>query len=384
METTSVKKMSVDLGYIRSIIQELVDEEFPGRNNIAKREIIERSDEFAFAAPCCGDSMKNYNKKRGTVYYNSLKYVCYNCGYRGSILSLMKMKNKTIDLSKKMDIVEYVKQSYEQNTFKHQDFDMSELKYLVEYDEIRNNSHLFKLYDISDIQPGSVVHKYLSKRKISENQYINIKQAKYRITDKWTEDVMISFNMSRNKVLGFQIRNLNDDRNKRIYKIFSHSEIMETIYPDLEMDEIEKIGYNKLSYLYNILNIDWNKYVTVFEGYIDSLFFQNSIGCVGTNTDTSLIKNIDCDLRFFYDYDKTGIKKAKEIIDSYPVFLWELFFESWSKKTKDPFKNLMLMRSTIVDLNDVVKKTSKYRELDIEKFFSRDSFDKMYIKDISN
>jgi hypothetical protein len=44
----------------------------------------------------------------------------------------------------------------------------------------------------------------------------------------------------------------------------------------------------------------------------------------------------------------------------------------------------MLMRSTIVDLNDVVKKTSKYRELDIEKFFSRDSFDKMYIKDISN
>lgn len=384
METIGIKKMSVDLSYIRNVLQELVDEEFPGRNNTPKREIIERSNEFAFAAPCCGDSMKNMNKKRGTLYYNSLKYVCYNCGYRGSILSLMKMKNKMIDLDKKMDIVEYVKQSYEQNTFRHQDFDMSELKYLINYDDIVSKSNLFKLYDISDITPGSTVHKYLTKRKISEHQYMNIKQAKYRITDKWTEDVMISFNMSRNKVLGFQIRNLNDDRNKRIYKIFSHSEIIETIYPEIEIDDIEKIGYNKLSYLYNILNIDWTRYVTVFEGYIDSLFFPNSIGCVGTNTDTSLIKNIDCDLRFFYDYDKTGIKKAKDTINNYPVFLWELFFESWSKKTKEPYKNLNIMRNTIVDLNDVVKKTSKYRELNMESFFSRDSFDKIHIKDILN
>jgi predicted RNA-binding Zn-ribbon protein involved in translation (DUF1610 family) len=373
--------MTVDLNYIRNIIQDLVNDEFPGGGgNQQKREIKDRTDEFAFAAPCCGDSLKDYNKKRGTLYYNSLKYVCYNCGYKGTILSLLKLKNKTIDLDKKLDIVEYVKQSYEQNSFRHQDFDMSELKYLINYSDISEHSDTFKLYNIKEIVPNSKAGKYLEKRKITNTQ--NIREAKYRITDKWTEDVIISFNMARDKVLGFQIRNLVDDKEKRIYKIFSHSEIFETLYPNIELDEIEKIGYNKLSYLYNILHIDWSMPVTVFEGYLDALFYRNSIGCVGTNTDTSLVTNIDCVLRFFYDYDKTGIKKTKEKIEQYPVFLWDKFFEYWSKKTKDPIKNLLMMKATIKDLNDVAKKTTKLSELDFESCFSRDSFDKIYIKDV--
>jgi hypothetical protein len=154
------------------------------------------------------------------------------------------------------------------------------------------------------------------------------------------------------------------------------------LYPDKELDEIECIGYNRLSYLYNILNIDWSSPITIFEGALDTKFFPNSIGCVGTNTDINFILNQDVDIRFFYDYDNTGIKKSKELLEQgYPVFLWEKVFDFWSSKTKNPSKAGRELRDKIVDLNDIAKIINNpYSKLELEKMFSLDKMDLIYIR----
>ena len=53
----------------------------------------------------------------------------------------------------------------------------------------------------------------------------------------------------------------------------------------------------------NILNVDFSEKITVFEGYLDSLFFPNSLGVVGVNTDMRFLENNDLDLQYFYDND---------------------------------------------------------------------------------
>ena len=93
--------------------------------------------------------------------------------------------------------------------------------------------------------------------------------------------------------------------------------------------------YNKISYFFNILHVDFGSEVTLFEGYLDSLFYPNSLGAVGTNTDTRFLEDNDIELKFFYDNDNTGHKKSVEkLSNGFPVFLWEKLFEYVLSKKK--------------------------------------------------
>ena len=95
-------------------------------------------------------------------------------------------------------------------------------------------------------------------------------------------------NRRDNKVLGIQIRNLKEGK-KRMFKIYNYENLFEWINlgkdEPIEMSINQLVIYNKLSYYFNILNVDFMEKITVFEGYLDSLFFPNSIGLVGVNTD---------------------------------------------------------------------------------------------------
>ena len=64
----------------------------------------------------------------------------------------------------------------------------------------------------------------------------------------------------------------------------------------------------------NILNVDFGSKVTVFEGYLDSLFYPNSVGVVGVNTDLIFLENNNLDLQYFFDNDKAGFDKSEEKI----------------------------------------------------------------------
>ena len=141
--------------------------------------------------------------------------------------------------------------------------------------------------------------------------------------------------------------------------------------------------YNKLSYYFNVMNVDFNQPVTIFEGYLDSLFLPNSIGITGLNTDLDFFeKNPDLDIRYFFDNDDPGYKKtAEKIKDGFCVFLWKKLFESIvdKKNPSDPY-HLYHKISKVKDLNKLAEMVpNPYKELKLEEYFSKDIYDLRYI-----
>lgn len=367
----------------KEYIQSILDLEFP--NNAEKRRIKPKHGELQFACPHCHDSAKDNSAKRGTLYVNSFRYVCYNCDYRSNLLGLLKKFSIRIDPSKKMDLIKYVEDATSKMSFNDDEFASNHLDKLIDLDKLTeffNNQNETPIKLFKPIEKGSHAQRYLAERKIFN--YENLYEGVYEYSEDWREDIIIYLNASKGKVLGIQTRNLKQEKHKRKFRIFSFTELYNYLYPDNDLDELEQIGYNRLSYLYNILNVSWESSITVFEGFLDTKFIPNSIGCVGTNTDINFILNQDADIRFFYDYDDTGIRKSIEMISrGYSVFLWEKLFDFWSSKTNNPNKAGRELRSKIKDMNDVAKIIDNpYMKLEMNKKFSIDELDKIYIKKV--
>jgi hypothetical protein len=349
-----------------------------------KQDVKVFSDRVAIACVCCGDSDKVHSKKRGNLYLKSLRYKCFNCGVSYTLFEFLKKYNQDIDLETKRDLADYVEENISKTKWHEDEFVTNNLDKLIPIevlsDFFNGESERSPLSDFRPVTKGSRVYHYLMERKIVNHE--DIYEATYWHNNNWNEPVLINMNQAKGKVIGIQTRNLKS-RDKRFYKIFSFSDLYKMVY-DIELDEIEKIGYDKLSYLYNILKVNWGGTITIFEGFLDTKFFPNAIGCVGTNTDINFILNQGIDIRFFYDYDAAGVKKQKQYIKrGFPVFLWEKLFETWAATSKNPYRAYLKLTGHIVDLNDVAKVVSNpYSKLEMEKCFSKDQLDIMWVKDI--
>ena len=152
-----------------------------------------------------------------------------------------------------------------------------------------------------------------------------------------------------------------------------------------DYDITEMVIYNKLSYFFNILNVDFSHTVTIFEGYIDSLFYPNSIGVVGVNTDVKFLETNNLEIQYFYDNDIAGYKKSeKKIKDGFKVFLWNKLFENVvdNKKSDDPYK-LLNRINKVKDLNKLAEfANNPYSKLKLSNFFSEDIYDIKYLPKI--
>ena len=389
------KKTELNKEYIKSKIQNILDKT---HTDTEKKRINPTSDRFNFACPICGDSQK-YNgrhKKRGNFYFKNATFKCFNCDEVMSFPKLCDEFNEHIDIDEKIRLYKYVDE-HVSFTNNNNDYIMEEMDKLIDIDKFmeyfnkRTNSWL---YNIKPVEQNSYVGQYLYLNRLLPKTNM-ILEGVYRVVKegvtKFETRVMISLNMSSsmNKILGIQIRNLESDKNKRFYKIVEFEELYNYMNPGNPLDELEAISYNKLSHYYNILNVNFDKHVTVFEGFIDSIFYPNSIGMVGANNDNDLLGFLvgadeDIQLDFFYDNDSTGISKATKMLKKgYSVFLWNKLFDKLVENkpgynAKDKFKN-------IIDLNDLVKKsrnTKIYSSLKLDTFFSVDEFDLMFLDKI--
>lgn len=380
-------KNNVDKKYFRDEMQNIANKV---HKNSSKRRIVEYEDRIQLACPVCLDSDKNNNKKRGNLYFENLFYVCFNCGHKSSFTKLCKDFGLVINPSTKLQIYEYLDNhiSYDnyQDTFMESTFDdLISLEQLVGY---FNNVYIngSPISDVKPIVKYGKVYKYLLDRGISDNLHTNIYQGKFQKGPEWFEDVIILLNRKNDKVLGIQIRNLKSGNN-RMFKIYNYEQLFNWLNPEVELEDISKIVmYNKLSYFFNILNINFDSCITIFEGYLDSLFYPNSIGVVGTNTDTTFLEDNNLDIQFFYDNDKAGfIKSSEKIVKGFRVFLWKKLFNYIveNKKTKDPY-SLYNRVSKVKDLNSlamIVKNPYIYYKLN--NHFSIDRYDIKYIPKFS-
>lgn len=372
----------MDHGYIKSVIQRILDSKF---TQPEKRRVNEFADRINFACPYCLDSHKNIYAKRGNVWFNKLIFVCFNCDKRANFDKVAKDNGVVLDPEKKLEIIRHLDSVVSYKDFEDDVFE-TQLEKLVEMADIEEffNTQRTFITEFREVQVGGVVYNYLKDRKITNGLLKNIYQGKYWTSPSKWEWVIIFLNRRGSKVLGMQARNLKSGKS-RFFKIYN----FETIYKWVKgVDDIEDIDvnqlviYNKLSYYFNILNVDFSEKITIFEGYLDSLFFPNSIGVVGVNTDMRFLESNNLDLQYFYDNDNAGnIKSEQKIKVGYNVFLWKKLFDYIvsMKKTDDPY-GLLYRINKVKDLNKLSELVEDpYSKLSLNNFFSKDLLDIRWI-----
>jgi len=374
MPDLNLDKIKESLQMILNKSHKLPEKKYMRVKAYGARPVIE------MACPICGDSNTNTQKKRGNLYLNNLFYVCFNCGDRMGYVQLLDKFGVGIDLDEKIKIYDHIDKFGQSKTYNNKDYDLSRLDKIMDLEEVVNcyNERKDEIYDFKPIVKNSAVYQYLKyKRKLTNID--NIYEGVYKITDKWHEPVMIIMNKYDDKLLGFQLRNLKDEKKKRLYKIYDFQSVYNYVNEE-PISEEESLPYNKLSHLYNILNVDFYDKITIFEGYIDSTFFPNSIGTTGVDTDYGfLLDTGELDIRYFYDNDNVGTKKSMEKMnEGHSVFLWNKLFKDISKG--DYMKEYKL-KNGIKDLNDLAKitKGDVSEKYNLNNYFSIDEFDKIYL-----
>jgi hypothetical protein len=373
----------MDKNYIKDLIQKILNKEFV---DPARKKIVEYSNRINFCAPCCGDSHKNKYAKRGNLYFDKLLYVCFNCNKKTTLDKLCKDFNEQIEPDKKLEMIEHLNSVMTYSDYEG-DFVDAKLDDLIEMSELERvfSQDLTPISDFRPIQVNGGVYKYLIGRGILPNLHKNIYQAKWWKNEDESEWIIVMLNRRDDKVLGLQIRNLKEGK-RRMFKIFNYENLLEWINlgkdNPIDLDISKLVVYNKLSYYFNILNINFVDKITVFEGYIDSLFFPNSIGMVGVNTDSKFLENNELDLQYFFDNDEAGRKKSEEKIkEGWSVFLWNKLFEDIvaKKNDSDPYK-LLHRISKVKDMNKLATLVDNaFTKLQLTKFFSSDILDIKWI-----
>lgn len=366
----------IDNNYIFNTIQSILNRVHV---NQQKLKIVEKHDRLSFACPICGDSTKDPYKKRGHLFFNNLYYRCYNEDCRSTFTGLCKKFDIEVDMQLQEKIRNYIDVQLSLYNRKNDEWLINSFDKLIPYDTFIEwtNSIDSPFKSFGKVTFGSSAFMYLKERGFNEQQietyfYQALKQNQWGV-----EPYIIFLNIKDNKVIGMQERNLKKGDYRR-FKVWTFKDIYERVYKT-ELDIVESIGYNKLSYLFNIFNVNFNNTVTVFEGYIDSLFYPNSIGAVGANTDLRIFTENDIDIQLFFDNDSKGKDSAyKYIKKGYKVFIWEKFIADQAKKQIDPYKYITWFNDNIKDLNQLILKTN-IKWYDLKNYFSSDSVDIMFI-----
>lgn len=365
--------------HIKINVQAILNDRF---ENHQKKRIIPHADRIQFACPYCGDSTRTLTKKRGNVYYNSYMYVCFRCGKKCSYDKLCKDYNITLSPELRMEIMKHLDENvsykeYTENT--NYKFDK-----LIPLDEITklfsSGDPALQLTKFKPLQKFGWVHSYLVNRGITDQFHKDIFEATYWRSSTFKEPVLVILNRKNDYVLGAQIRNLKDGK-QRVFKVFNYQYLYDLLY-SAEMEINETVVYNKMSCFFNIMNVDFNKKITAFEGYLDSVLVPNSIGGAGVNTDFKFLENNNLEMRYFFDNDFMGFKKAEEKLkNGFSVFLWKKMIENLAneKRLSDPFHYIHEMNK-IKDLNKLSEiYPDPYNVLNMGRFFSKDTLDIRWI-----
>jgi len=371
----------VNKSKIFEITQQIIDKNF---SSPIERKIIIHENRINFRCPYCLEG-KILTKRRGNLYLNKLLYVCFNCGKKTNFDRFAKDFNLQIDPDTKLNIIEHLQS---QISFGDCREDLME----TEYNKLLNFSDLVETFTngnsaITDFQPikeNTIFYNYLLSRGITSKYHSNIWCGKWWTSEEKFEPVLVLLNRKENKILGCQIRNLKEGK-RRIFKILNYETLYKWIHNKTEIDDLDVnqfVIYNKLSYYFNILNVDFSKKITIFEGYLDSLFFPNSIGVVGTNTDMKFLEKMELDIQYFYDNDSAGNQKSEQKLkQGYSVFLWKKLFEdiAHKKHSSDPY-GLMYRISKVKDLNKLAQLCENpFVKFELDNFFSRDILDIKWI-----
>jgi len=292
------------------------------------------------ACPYCGDSKKDLNKKRFTIYWEKGTCYCYNCQ------KFKRINNFLHDFKEELSYEEthWIQANAYKKIF-------SDVKSDTIFDDQEDFKHLLKYsIKISDLnrvmgcQTTPEDHEYLNSRHLG--RFHEEFSEYYPKFGPFKDNLIIMNKIDPNRVIGITIRD-NRPNTKNKYFIYTLEKIYEKFFPEryrlFKNEGIDLSKYNKISYYYGFFDLDFNKPITVFEGPIDRLFHSNSVAISSLWRDYSFFKQLD-NVRFFFDDDKVAKSHTIKLLkDKKEVFLWSKF------KAENKLKN-----KKIKDMNDLI------------------------------
>lgn len=367
----------LDIAYLKSNIQLILAKVHTNPNKLKIND--RKHDRLSFACPICGDSHSDSKQKRGHLFFNNLFYKCYNENCKSTFTKLCSDFDIQLDPNKKLELINYIDLNFHNQKQDDDDFLVGNLDKLINIKDLQTmfDEGRGGLKGVKPVEFGSAVYNYLFNRGIPKDLITTLFYEGIKELGRWAEPTIIFINRLGDRIIGIQERNLKSGPYRK-FKIWTFKELYEAVH-QTELDVIEGISYNKLSYLFNILNVNFEAEVTIFEGYLDSLFMPNSIGAVGINTDYSFLINNDLNLRFFFDNDNTGKRKTNDYLKKgLKVFLWEKLVNDLAKKQIDPHAYKIWFNNNIKDLNKLMQMVPmNWRDLNI--YFSNNPFDIIYV-----
>jgi hypothetical protein len=355
MEITEAQK-----NQIISKVELVLRDSFSG----PKSEIKLHRDRLNFACPYCGDST-HVHKKRANIYWKNLIFHCFNdgCGKHTNLVSFLRDYDRgvtnTDDLTFYLDyirtnqVVVPTKEYLEVNVFQ------SLKDYSIPLDVIK------KKLNLQTTDENMRIEKYLKSR------FMHHRLEHFMYSEK--SDQLYIFNLTADKksTIGWQIRNFGHTRTK--YVSFNIEKINHLVLDKkIDLSEEEIIKMNTLSLFFGIFYTDFSKFVTVFEGPIDSFLLSNSIAITGSDKPTDMFDEIST-IRYLFDNDPAGrrvmeskLKRKKR------VFMWNKLFKDF--KIQPRLANM----KGIKDLNDLIEycwKTKNEAIKNLDRYYTDNPLD---------
>lgn len=318
------------LDILKLIVQNILHTKFGLNNNKSSYKIS--STRLNFACPYCGDSSTNSLKKRGNLFLDSLAYHCYNCFIHKSLKQFCIDFN--INYINNTQLLDLITDSANFVINKHNN--ESSIDYIVSPETQNmfiNKNLLIDKFHLIEVT-GSYAEAYLNDRcQYNFNNFLYSRAME--------QLYILNIDNKTNKVIGWQIRNLNKRREKQFkYMTFKYSKACELLGLEIPKDS-DKL--DKLSITFNIFNISFRNDINVFEGPLDCFLLKNSIALSTIGTSVPFESN---KFRYIFDYDNDGKKKTIDYLNLRKnVFMWKKFMND---------HNILLNKNKI-DWNDIIK-----------------------------
>ena len=343
------KSLSLDeyKGRIINHLEPLLRQRFP--NHAAKQKVYPHTDRISFACPYCGDSMQSDYKKRGNIILSGKFagfFKCFNCGTFKSVDSFLK--DYKIDLQ--LDLINYL--SSTKGDFKRSSYGSYDISILMDAQTIEgyaiDREELKKRFNLTEIAETPILSWLRQRLQFVEERFL------YNAD----HDFFVILNLTREgKILGFQRRNFD----KRLEKYNTYN--LRRIYEEFGKTEEIPEEVDILSQLYRITEVNFNRPITLFEGPLDAFLYPNSVANAGANKGFP----IEIPLKYFFDDDPTGRKKAiQKISNGEEVFLWTKFKQDF----QIPYRKKWDLSDILIFFRDNNIKTPIF-----DLYFSNDPLD---------
>lgn len=358
MTSTSNIQLTEELkDKIRYALEQVVSQVHPEPN---KKLLKDMHGRITCACPYCGDSHSDDTKKRGNIFWDTLQYHCYNCSYHTNLYSFLKdheVKLATSDDS--FMVIDYIKQN------KIQVNSESVLKHdaLKKVQELSIDIDTFKAkFKAKVIEPGDWIWFQL-KDRLLHNRVDD-----FLYSEKEHRLWILNFGAD-NKIIGAQTRRMKGYGQR--YLTYDLPKLYEEMGQPLELSNEELTSLTKVSTLFGIMQLNFQRAITIFEGPLDAKFMANSLALATAGRSTDDFDEIPT-VRYMFDNDTTGKKKmAEKLKKGRPVFMWSKFLKENGLDTYN-----------IKDLNDLILKCFELKidaHKKIDQYFTSSQLDLWYV-----